>query len=132
MALYLNTCGNILAGGTVYFPIVGVEKLKIDSITHVARQFFGASMGVLAYQAIALTGSPFLLANRVVVSLTVAAAGLLIVKMAAKDAKNSAHHLTAILLIVTFSNAILGAAAIYQGRYDYGFSALAFTVAQFS
>lgn len=74
-------------------------------------------MGVMAYQAIALTGNRSLLANKAIISLGVAAAGALTLKIA-KDKQK-------FVLVNLMANAILGAASIYKGHYAYGLSALA-------
>jgi hypothetical protein len=108
-----------------------------QAVKELQRNYFGASLGVFAFQAITLASNPLLLANRTVISLTVGAAGAYMSQAAhgldkklpyEKDKEQTANKCK-IFYVAFAANAILGALSIYYGRYSYGISALGFTAA---
>jgi hypothetical protein len=96
------------------FEIGGALGISAQKV----KQYSGATFGVLAYQGLALTTNPTLLANKV----ALIAGSTICGALASKFTK---HEATFAINIV--ANAVLGAASIYFGHYTFGISALVCT-----
>jgi hypothetical protein len=129
----LYFCGNMAAAVSPVIPaLVEVygEQVKNKEIEKYAKQYFGVSLGAIAFQAIGLSSVPSLLANRALISLGVALVAAGASKMA-HDSEPTAERAKLALVIenvILAANCLVGAASLYHRGYSYGLPAVGIAV----
>ncbi len=129
----IGICGNIALGAIQTLPLQVLKKSQSKEIQTYVKDFFGVTIGAMAYQAITLSGKPFLLENRVIICLTAAVLGAAATKIAhsidlqAHKENKQAYYNGYIFAGSQIANIILGAVSLYNGQRAFGFSAIAFS-----
>lgn len=119
--------GDIIAGTAPIAGHIMVEKINNKKIKEFANKYFGASLGVMAFQYLTLYNHPY----RTIISIGIGLAGALGSERAYDKEKSRPRqnqaYCRAILGIAVLANAVLGVMSLLSGRYAYGLSAMVCT-----